>query len=119
MIFFEGDEEVSDLIIVAREEYPPGERNKYRHLNSRDFTDSGDAVIPDDEAPDAFAGGGGAMMPAAGGDMPPRGVYNPDPEASVLQALAESMMPWNHVPAAPPGEEDDEENAAIDALFDE
>ena len=60
------------------------------------------------------------MLAAGPGDMPPRGVYNPDPDASVLQALAESMMPWNHVPPAPPGEENNaDDDAAIDALFDD
>ena len=76
-----------------------------------------DAVIPEDEPDAGFA----AMerLPHVGPEMPPGGVYNPDPEASVLQALAESMLPWNHVPAQRANQEDPEEAAAIDALFDE
>jgi len=111
------DEELGDLMVVAREQYPAGGSNAYRHLSQRDFTDSVDAVIPDDE-PDA--GGGFAAMealPHVGPEMPPGGVYNPDPEASVLQALAESMMPWNHVPQQQQ-QQDPEDDAAVDALFD-
>ena len=70
-------------------------------------------VIPEDEGP--------AQM-AAPADMPPglpaHNVYHPDPDDGVLQALVESMMPWNHVPPDNSPQPDPDEAAEVDALFD-
>lgn len=58
--------------------------------------------------------------PVAPGMLPEAAVYNPDPDASILQALVESMAPWNHVPPEAGGAAmAPEDIAAVDALFDE
>ena len=48
-------------------------------------------------------------------------MYNPDPEASVVGAFLESMLPWHHAPndSALDPEQQALENAQIDAWFED
>eukprot|EP00656_Telonema_subtile_P006531 TRINITY_DN13021_c0_g1_i4.p2 TRINITY_DN13021_c0_g1~~TRINITY_DN13021_c0_g1_i4.p2 ORF type:complete len:186 (-),score=53.84 TRINITY_DN13021_c0_g1_i4:138-695(-) len=101
-------EDIADLITVSRDQFPASSKNQYSHLSFTEFTDTVEFIPDDEEDPGPHMG-----APPAEPQL-----YHPDPDASVAAAFLESMLPWHHAPTEQ-GANTAEENAEIDAWFDD